>query len=280
MNVTAEFVAERIKKRPADSHKGDFGHVLIVAGSIRYRGAAALAAIGALRAGAGLVTVASIPAVTASVMAKLNEPITLELPECDGAVSGEAADIILREKGADVLVLGCGLSKTAGTKRLVREVLEGTKIPLVLDADGLNLISDDIDILKRVQAHLVLTPHPGEMLRLTGHPVGTSEEERVRAALRFSSAYGVITVLKGSGTVTALPDGRYYVNHTGNPGLAKGGSGDLLAGIISGLAGFLPVEDAAVCGVYLHGKAADMCLGEIDEYALLATDVAKRLMIT
>ena len=270
MTITSDFVWQAIQPRPRDAHKGTFGSVLAVAGSASYRGAAALAVEGALRTGAGIVTLASVEPVLAAVAARL--------PECclcpceagaEGGISPQNIDRIRRQK-ASVLLAGPGLGYTAQsaaraaeTRALVKTLLPGFSGSAVLDADGLNAAADLLQTEKMLhpQGELILTPHPGEMARLTGHSAAEINADREGMALRYAKAWNAVVVLKGAHTVIAGPDGRCAVNPTGNPGLSRGGSGDVLAGMISALlACGLPAFEAAACAVYLHGAAA--CTGK------------------
>lgn len=285
--ITSEFVWHNIPPRPRDSHKGSFGTVLAVAGSAYYRGAALLAAEGALRTGAGIVTLASVEPVLAAAVARL--------PECclcpcvagaEGGISPESIPQLQRQK-ATVLLLGPGLGGTAQstgraaeTRTLVQKLLPGFAGSAVLDADGLNAAADLLQTEKmpHPQGELILTPHPGEMARLTGHSAAEINADREGMALRYAKAWNAVVVLKGAHTVIAGPDGRCAVNPTGNPGLSRGGSGDVLAGMTSALlACGLPAFDAAACAVYLHGAAADRAAALHGETGMLPHDLLDAL---
>ena len=285
--ITSEFVWHNIPPRPRDSHKGSFGTVLAVAGSAYYRGAALLAAEGALRTGAGIVTLASVEPVLAAAVARL--------PECclcpcvagaEGGISPESIPQLQRQK-ATVLLLGPGLGGTAQsaaraaeTRTLVQKLLPGFAGSAVLDADGLNAAADLLQTEKMLhpQGELILTPHPGEMARLTGHSAAEINADREGMALRYAKAWNAVVVLKGAHTVIAGPDGRCAVNPTGNPGLSRGGSGDVLAGMISALlACGLPAFEAAACAVYLHGAAADRAAALHGETGMLPHDLLDAL---
>lgn len=171
-----------------------------------------------------------------------------------------------------------GMGRGAGVDKLVKEIIEASKKTLIVDADGINAVSRNIDILKKLKVNAVFTPHPGEMQRLTGKPPETSEEKRIKTALEFSEKYNVVTVLKGMRTVISSPDGKYTVNLTGNSGMATGGSGDALSGIIASLIGQgLSAYSAAVLGVYLHGRAGDIVKDELGEHGIIASDLVKKL---
>lgn len=287
--ITSEFVWHNIPPRPRDSHKGSFGTVLAVAGSAYYRGAALLAAEGALRTGAGIVMLASVEPVLAAAVARL--------PECclcpcvagaEGGISPESIPQLQRQK-ATVLLLGPGLGGTAQstgraaeTRTLVQKLLPGFAGSAVLDADGLNAAADLLQTEKmpHPQGELILTPHPGEMARLTGRSAAEINADREGTALRYAKAWNAVVVLKGAHTVIAGPDGRCAVNPTGNPGLSRGGSGDVLAGMTSALlACGLPAFDAAVCAVYLHGAAADRAAALHGETGMLPHDLLDALGI-
>lgn len=283
MKTDAAYVWTCLRPRPRDSHKGTFGAVLAVAGSASYRGAAALAVEGALRTGAGIVTLASVESVLAAVSARL--------PECclcpceagaEGGIAPENIPRIQRQK-ATVLLLGPGLGYTAQsaaraaeTRTLVQTLLPGFAGSAVLDADGLNAAADLLQAGKTLHpmGELILTPHPGEMARLTGLSAAVIHADREGTALRFARAWNAVVVLKGAQTVIAAPDGRCAVNPTGNPGLSRGGSGDVLAGMTSALlACGLPAFEAAVCAVYLHGAAADRVAAVHGEAGMLPHDL-------
>lgn len=285
--ITSEFVWHNIPPRPRDSHKGSFGTVLAVAGSAYYRGAALLAAEGALRTGAGIVTLASVEPVLAAAVARL--------PECclcpcvagaEGGISPESIPQLQRQK-ATVLLLGPGLGGTAQstgraaeTRTLVQKLLPGFAGSAVLDADGLNAAADLLQTEKMLhpQGELILTPHPGEMARLTGRSAAEINADREGTALRYAKAWNAVVVLKGAHTVIAGPDGRCAVNPTGNPGLSRGGSGDVLAGMTSALlACGLPAFEAAACAVYLHGAAADRAAALHGETGMLPHDLLDAL---
>ena len=259
------FVFTCIRPRAQESHKGSYGRLLAVAGSRRYRGAAGLAAEGALRAGAGIVTLASVEPVVAAVAARLPECCFLPCaagPE--GGVSAEALGQLLpAAEKSRVLLLGPGLGNTGDTKALVKNLLPAAGGAVVLDADGLNgaaaLLAEGKE-LPRPAGGLILTPHPGEMSRQT--------------ALSWARRWNCVLVLKGSRTIVAAPDGRAWINTTGNPGLSRGGSGDVLAGMIAGLSACgLPPAEAAACGVWLHGAAADETARKRGQYGMLPHDL-------
>jgi hydroxyethylthiazole kinase-like uncharacterized protein yjeF len=277
--VSAETARRLMPPRRPDSHKGTYGHVLVVAGSPGRTGAANLAARGALRSGAGLVTVAT-PETSAPVVAALGpEYMTLPLPEAnDGTVSVAALDRVLA-LGADVVAVGPGLGNSPSAAAFVHALIERCDVPLVLDADGLNVLVGRTDRLRaRDSRPIVVTPHPGEMARLTGLSTADIHGRRLDVARDFAAAHSVYTVLKGHRTVIATPDGRIFINTTGNPGMATGGSGDVLTGAIAAWLGQLHEPEAATrLAVYLHGLAGDLAAIAKSEVGLIAGDIADRL---
>ena len=288
VEITDEFVWRHIPPRPRDSHKGTFGAVLAVAGSAYYRGAALLAAEGALRTGAGIVTLASVEPVLAAAVARLPECCLCPcIAGADGGISPESIPRIQRQK-ATALLLGPGLGGTAQsaaraaeTRTLVQELLPGFAGSAVLDADGLNAAAQLLaegKAFPHPAGELILTPHPGEMARLTGLSAAEINADREGIAQQYAEKWNAVVVLKGSRTVIASPDGRVCVNPTGNPGLARGGSGDVLAGMTAALlACRLPVYEAAACAVYLHGAAADRAAKRLGEYGMLPHDILPEL---
>ena len=286
--ITPESVWAHIPPRARDSHKGSFGAVLVVAGSACYRGAASLAVEGALRTGAGIVTLASVEPVLAAVSARLPECCLCPcLAGAEGGISPRRLPNITRQK-ATTLLLGPGLGYTAQsaaraaeTRELVEKLLPGFGGSAVLDADGLNAAAQLLPYFGTVPhptGELILTPHPGEMSRLSGLSMAEINEDRVEIALQYAKAWNAVVVLKGAGTVVAAPDGRCCVNTTGNPGLSRGGSGDALAGMTAALlACGLPAYEAAACAVYLHGAAADRAAALRGEYGMLPQDLFAQL---
>lgn len=264
--------------RPPDSHKGDFGRVAIVAGSRGKTGAACLAGLGALRAGAGLVTVAT-PASCLDVVAREPEYMTLGLPDENGVATGNGLDALLAGPW-DVTAAGPGLGTGRGCRAIVQALLDRpARGPLVLDADALTVCSEQPASLRgRPDAPVVITPHPGEMARLAATGVADVQRDRVGVAHRFAADHGVHVVLKGARTVIAAPDGTVGINTTGNPGMAKGGSGDVLTGVVAAwLAQVRDVGAAVALAVHLHGLAGDLAVRETGETGLLARDIARRL---
>lgn len=286
--ISSESVWAHIPPRARDSHKGSFGAVLVVAGSACYRGAASLAVEGTLRTGAGIVTLASVEPVLAAVSARLPECCLCPcLAGAEGGISPRSLPNITRQK-ATTLLLGPGLGYTAQsaaraaeTRELVEKLLPGFGGSAVLDADGLNAAAQLLPYFGTVPhptGELILTPHPGEMSRLSGLSMAEINEDRVEIALQYAKAWNAVVVLKGAGTVVAAPDGRCCVNTTGNPGLSRGGSGDALAGMTAALlACGLPAYEAAACAVYLHGAAADRAAALRGEYGMLPQDLFAQL---
>lgn len=276
------WVAERLPKRARDAHKGTFGTVLVIAGSPGLTGAAAMAGEAALRSGAGLSTVA-VPIGLQDVMAaKLTEVMTAGLPETESrTLSAKALKpaLDLSEK-ATALVLGCGLGTHPDTCEFVKQFVRSVRKRMVVDADGLNCLAGDAGVLEGEHGELVVTPHPGEMARLLGTASAEIQSNRIDTAKLAASRFRSVVVLKGARTVIADPSGRVFVNTTGNVGMATGGTGDVLSGAIGGLlAQGLSPFDAAVCGVYIHGRAGDIAASELGEAGMIAGDVLRSLPI-
>lgn len=267
-------VQSLLPERDPWGHKGTFGKILLLCGSKGFTGAAYLAAMGALRSGAGLVFLGVPESIYAIEAVKLNEPVVFPLPEEDGKLSGQAlTEISRRLPQMDAVLIGCGLGQSAGTFAVVKAVLETASCPVVVDADGINLLSGHRDILRRRQHATILTPHDGEFARMGG-PVG---KDRMESAAQLATDWNSFVLLKGH--ETCITDGQVgYINSTGNPGMAVGGSGDVLAGIITALLGqgIAPLE-AAACGAWLHGAAGDLCAKELGQYGMLPTDMLLRL---
>lgn len=260
--------------RKTDAHKGDFGKILLLCGSRGYTGAAALAAMGALRSGAGLVYLGVPESIYAISAVKLTEPVVFPMPEQEGKLSKEAiARILEMLPKMDAVLIGPGLGQSAGTMSVLECVLVTAACPVVVDADGINLLSGHKDILRGRAAPTILTPHMGEFVRIGGNAAAG----RLEAAVELSVDLNAVVVLKGQSTV--VTDGHNcYINPTGNPGMAVGGSGDVLAGIIVSLIGqgLQPLE-AAACGTWLHGAAGDICAETIGQYGMLPTDMLEVL---
>lgn len=255
-------------------HKGSFGKVLLLCGSRGFTGAAYLAARGALRVGTGLVFAGVPESIYPIEAVKMTEPVVFPLPEGDGKLSERAVEPILeRLPGMDVVLIGCGLGISEGTRTVVKAVLDTAKCPVVVDADGISLLSGHMDILRGRREPTVLTPHDGEFARVGG-AIG---EDRMASAAEFARENRCVLLLKGH--QTCVTDGKTgYRNRTGNAGMAVGGSGDVLAGMIAGLLGqgMSPLEGAA-CAAWLHGAAGDLCAWELGQRAMLPTDMLDAL---
>lgn len=271
-----EFYRGLLPKRFPDMNKGDCGRVFILAGSPGMTGAAELCAMGALRSGSGLVTVGTAKSQQPILATKLTEAMTVAFQEQVGMVSADACEQIMDRVGrADVSVIGPGLGNSTELWQIVDNVIKAKK-PLVIDADGLNAISSHIDIFDGEKGDVVITPHPGEMSRLCRLSIEEIQENRVETAKKYAKLWGVTLLLKGNGTVIASPDGRIHINPTGNSGMATGGMGDVLAGMIGSFMGQgLDGYNAAVLAAFLHGYAGDIAKREIGEFGMLAGDVVK-----
>ena len=260
--------------RPVNSHKGDYGRILLLCGSRGYTGAAALAAMGALRSGAGLVYLAVPESIYEIEAVKLTEPVISPLPDENGTFAVTAGKQVLSLlDNKDAVLIGPGIGQSEGSYAVVRTVLEAFSGTVVLDADGINVMNAHKDILRDRTSPTILTPHAGEFQRFGG----ILAEERAASAAAMARNLGVIVLLKGHETV--ITDGkRCYRNPTGNPGMATGGSGDVLAGIITSLLGQgIPPLEAAACGAWLHGAAGDICAKEIGQYGMLPSDMLRVL---
>ncbi|GBD29185.1 Bifunctional NAD(P)H-hydrate repair enzyme Nnr [bacterium HR32] len=277
--ATAAQVARRLPPRAPEAHKGTYGRVLLVAGSARFSGAPKLAALGALRSGAGLVRLAVPAGIFPAVAAAALEYMPVALPERDGALDSSALQGVLEyAQDADVVALGPGLGTTEGVAQVVTGVVRKCDRPLVLDADALNVLRGHHALLREAAAPVVTTPHPGELGRLLGIPTADVQRSRLEVARSAARLTGAVTLLKGARTLVAAPDGRLVVNPTGNPGMASGGMGDVLTGVVAALIaqGLVPFE-AAWVAAYLHGLAADLLAETLGDRGLLAHDVAERL---
>ncbi|MHB8876114.1 MAG: NAD(P)H-hydrate dehydratase [Myxococcaceae bacterium] len=267
-------VRGRLPSRKSDSHKGSYGHVLVVAGSWGKTGAAALAGLGALRAGAGLVTVATRPEALVPVMAHAPELMGVELIS-DGPLGlSDLNSLLEAAEGKQAVVLGPGIARGNDTPKLLAAFLEELTIPCLIDADGLNALSANPGMLGRAKGPILLTPHPGEMARLLNKPTSGVQHDRIGAARALAKAHHVVVILKGARTLVAREDGTVFVNPTGNAGMATGGTGDVLSGVCGALlAQGLSPEDAAVTGVYAHGLAGDLAAGRSGMMGLVASDL-------
>ncbi len=267
-----------LPKRHDNMHKGDCGKVLVIAGSTGMVGAACLTSRAAMRSGSGLVTLALPECILTSAASQLCEVMTMPLPCHDGHISGAAKTAITdRLGGCDVCAIGPGLSASGDTFEIVSTVLS-CDTPCVIDADALGALASDTSILKNKACKTVITPHSGEMARLMGSSIEEVEKNREKSALEFAKEYDTIVVLKGHKTVVAAPNGEFHINPTGNDGMASGGMGDVLTGIIASFIG-QGVEPlgAAILGTFLHGFAGDIAAEEIGKFGLLASDVINKL---
>ena len=269
-----EQVLSILPDRDPWAHKGKFGKILLLCGSRGYTGAAALAAMGALRSGAGLVFLGVPENIYAIEAVKLTEAIVFPLADAEGKLSADSIpEIRQRMEKMDAILIGPGLGQSEGTRAVVETVLKNAACPVLLDADGINVVAAHKDILRERTCPTILTPHDGEFARLGGVTGG----DRIKAAQEMAQELGCVMLLKGHETV--ITDGEtVYINHTGNPGMAVGGSGDVLSGIIVSLLGqgIAPVE-AAACGAWLHGAAGDLCAQQMGQYGMLPTDMLEVL---
>ena len=280
IEITSEIVKNALPKRPPISNKGTFGHLLSICGSMNMPGSAVLAASAAIRMGAGLVTAAFPTMAYNAIAPHLIEPLLRPLSSDEnGFMSVKSIyGLIARLESASACLIGCGLGQTHETRQIVKEILLRSTKPMVLDADGINLITDNINILNAVSVPVIITPHPGEMSRLCKISVKEIQQQRTEVAVWFAKQSRTIVVLKGAGTVIATPDGKCYINKTGNSGMAKGGSGDMLAGMIASLlAQGMSPEYAAVCGVYLHGAVGDLAASKTSERGITPSDMVRLL---
>lgn len=272
--LTHDEVLSLLPDRKADTHKGDYGRLLLLCGSKGYTGAAALAAMGALRTGAGLVCLGVPESIYAVEAGKLLEPVIYPLPENRGMLSADSIHQISKLlPRMNVVLIGPGLGQSDGTLQVVNYILKNFSGPVVLDADGINVLAEHRDILRGRTSATVLTPHEGEFLRLGG----LLEAGRIKGAVRMARDLNATVALKGHETV--ITDGSYcYSNPTGNPGMAVGGSGDMLAGMVAALLGQgMPTLEAVACAVWLHGAAGDICAREIGQYGMLPSDMLQVL---
>ena len=282
MMTTDTYISENpLPQKEKSAHKGTNGTLLALCGSYGMSGAAVMSGMAALRTGIGLLKMAVPKSIYTIAAEKLPEVVFIPLEQDkDGIVDIDEygkLDEALRGNATAALI-GCGLGVNNNIKSLVALLISGSDKPLVIDADGINLISSNINILKRASAPIIITPHPGEMARLIGSDVNTVQNDRYNIARNFAGEYGVTVVLKGANTLIALPDGRVYVNMTGNSGMAKGGSGDVLAGMAASfMAQGLSAEAAAINAVYYHGLAGDKCAEKYSRRSMLPSDIISEL---
>lgn len=276
VSVGREF-AQFVAPRPLESNKGSFGHVLVIGGSVGKAGAAAMAGVSALRIGAGLSTVATAKSVLPTVAGFYPELMTVPLPETEAGTIATSAGVEIEEllKGITVVAIGPGISRDPHTATLVRSLTAHVKIPMVVDADGLNAFEHHTNELNGKGRTLVITPHPGEMARLAGCTTAEVQKDRLGIARKFARDHELIVVLKGHRTLVVQPDGEAWVNVTGNPGMSTGGTGDILTGMVAGMIAQHPNQPlrATVAAVHLHGLAGDFACSTIGEHSLVATDL-------
>ena len=279
--ITARDFAPLIDQRPAESNKGNYGHVLIVGGALGKAGSVAMAGMSALRAGAGLATVATAKSALSTVAGFHPEVMTEPLPETDaGTISTSARETLdALMKGMSVLAIGPGVSKVAETSELVRALVGKSKIPIVLDADGLNAFEGRTGEMNGKGRVFVITPHPGEMARLASCSTAEVQKDRLGVARKFAREHDLIVVLKGHRTLVVQPDGEAWVNTTGNPGMSTGGTGDILTGMVASMIAQHPNDVMlAVCAaVHLHGLAGDVMVESVGEHSMVATDLLRGL---
>jgi NAD(P)H-hydrate epimerase len=278
--LEVEEVAPAFPRRDAAAHKGTFGHVLVIAGSVGKTGAAALASLGAQRVGAGLVTLAIPHSLNDIMEVKLTEVMTEPVPETEArTIGGEALDRLLHlAEGKSAVAIGPGLGTHPSTQKLVHELLSSLKVPIVLDADGINALAGRADLLARAGGPVILTPHPGELSRLLDVPRDEVLRRRIPLVPETASRFNVTLVLKMARTIVASPTRDAVIVPTGNPGMATGGTGDVLTGLIAGLLaqGVAPGL-AAQAGAYVHGLAGDLAAARLGEEAMLAGDLLDRV---
>lgn len=278
--IEKEDIRFLFNKREPSSHKGTYGHLLVLGGSGGKGGAAAMASLSALRMGTGLVTMAVPESINASIETNILEVMSIPLPETEmKSIDISAKDIIIESlKNKSAVLIGPGLTTHPNTVELLLAVVPEIEVPMVIDADGLNCISEHLGTLKSLKGPVIITPHPGEMSRLAGKTVKEVQTDRVGIARSFSSNYNVVVVLKGAGTIIAFPDGKTFVNTTGNPGMATAGTGDVLSGIIAGLiAQKIPTSEASRAAVFLHGLAGDMVSQKKGQISLIASDLIEEI---
>ncbi|MEW6409960.1 MAG: NAD(P)H-hydrate dehydratase [Nitrospirota bacterium] len=278
--ITLEQVKKMIPRREPDVHKGSIGHLLVIAGSVGKTGAACMTAMASLRVGTGLVTLASPASVNDILETKLTEIMTLPLPETDDqTISPYALEEIERIlPKMSTIAIGPGLSMNRETLSFIRDVVGESTVPVIIDADGVNAFAGNLEALKGLRSKVVFTPHPGEMARLLGITAKEVQRNRIEVVQSFATAHRVHIALKGARTVISDPGGNVYINPTGNPGMATGGTGDILTGMIAGfVAQGMELLSSIILGVYLHGLAGDMAAMEYTEMGLIATDLIEKI---
>lgn len=276
MEQTDKNIVKRaVFARPDDANKGTLGSLLNVCGSYGMAGASIMAGKASLKCGLGLLKMAVPKSIYQIAAQSILESVFYPLCETsDGKISVNNLDFLLKQaKNSNAVLLGCGMSVCDDTKAIVNSFLENCETPMVLDADALNCIAENPDVLKKAKAQVIITPHPGEMARLVNSTAKAVNEERTKTACDFAKKYGVVTVLKGSGTIIASPNGKVMINRTGNSGMATGGSGDVLAGMTASLlAQGASAFDSAAAAVYLHGLSGDIAMKKYGKISMLPTD--------
>ena len=279
--TTEERVWDTIPTRPKHSHKGTFGKLLAICGSARYRGAATMAVTAAYRTGVGLCTLAAPETVCSAVSSHI--PETILQPMVMNSYAGidfeKSLPLIEQDiKNSTAVLFGCGFGEDPAGMKILRYLITKSRVPVILDADGLNILSKDMDLLYDRKSDIILTPHPGEMARLMDNSIFHVQADRISAVTSLADQYGVYVVLKGSNTLFSTPEKELHINETGGPGLAKGGSGDILAGMIGALlAQKLPITEAVTSAVWLHGKAGERCAERLSETAMLPHEILEDL---
>jgi len=270
-----EIVTDIFTPRERNTNKGSFGTLMMLCGSENMTGAAAIAAKSAARCGVGLEVCAADKKTLAVLQNKMDFPVFLPLEyDSNGMYNDKSLEALTNYRGVTAYLVGCGLGKSDAAKQAVKHVIENSRVPVVLDADGINIISEDKSILKNRTCPVIITPHPGEMSRLCGCGTDHVQDNRVELSRSFAEQYNVTVVLKGSATIIACPDGRCVFNTSGTPAMAKGGMGDALGGIIASLAAQnKPLFESAVCGTYIHGLAGEMGEKIYSEYGLMPEDM-------
>ncbi len=273
--ISEECVKNLLKPRKENTHKGDYGRLYVVAGSVGLTGAAYLACASALRCGSGLITLACPSELNPIMECKLTEVMTKPLKSTDGHISQDAiGDILSDLKKSDVCLFGPGLSRNEDITALTEVVIANSPVPMVIDADGLYALSKNTDVLYDAKQSIILTPHIGEFSYLTGTDTAQILKDTEKYGIKFAKRYGVTLVLKSHRTIVCTPDGKCFVNMLGNPGMATGGTGDVLSGCIASFEGQgLGANDAAKLGVYIHSLASDMAAEEKGEYSLTPSDI-------
>ncbi len=278
--IEKEQIAALFKPRSFSSHKGSYGHLLVAAGSPGKTGAAALCANAAMRSGTGLVSLAVAQSLNSCLEPMVIEPMTCPVPEKKKGLLTRDSLNLIRDLAKDkqAMALGPGIGTDKSTRDLVLELIQQNTIPTVADADAINCLAGHLPVLKKKKAPVILTPHPGEMARLCSLDTADIQADRIHIASQFAADHNVILVLKGARTVVAFPDGRSFINPTGNPGMASGGMGDVLTGIIAGFCaqGFTP-ENAALAGVYIHGLCADILAQQTGGFGFVASDMVRMI---